>query len=214
MVLDIIICVILLAAAIYGFRKGFIFTLIHTVGWVGAVVLAYLAVPLVGTFLREKTPAYDWVYTFMQDRFEASLATVDASMGSIPKSILHSLSNYSTNIVDGVSSSFANVIFTIFVFTALFIVIKVILWLLLRLLSKDYHSGFTNFFDGLFGTIFGLLKGGIFVLIFLVLLVPVTNMLPPGFAHMISDQMNSSMFAQEIYDNNFLLILLQGFFNT
>lgn len=214
MVLDIVIGLILLVAAIYGFRKGFVFTLIHTVGWVGAVVLAYLAVPFVGRFIKDNTSVYEWIYDFMRNRFEASLATVDESMGSIPKSILHSLTNYSTNIVDGVSTSFSNVLFTIFVFTALFIVIKIILWLLLRLLSKDYHSGFTNFFDGLFGTIFGLGKGAIFVLIFLVLLVPVINMLPPDFSKLISDQMNASIIAQEVYDNNFLLIILQGFFEV
>ncbi len=213
MVLDIIIGLILLGAAIYGFRKGFIFTLIHTVGWVGAVVLAYLAVPFVGKFIKENTPIYDWIYDFMKERFDASISTVDVSMGSIPNSIRGSLTNYSTNIVDGVTSSFTDVIYTIFVFTAIFIVIKLILWLLLRLLSKDYHSGFTNFFDGLFGTIFGLVKGVIFVLIFLILLVPFSNMLPADFSQLISDQMNSSIVAQEVYDNNFLLIILQNFFN-
>ena len=44
MLLDILVILIILAAGILGYRKGFVHTLIHTVGWVGAIVIAYLLI--------------------------------------------------------------------------------------------------------------------------------------------------------------------------
>ncbi|MEG0157573.1 MAG: CvpA family protein, partial [Anaerovoracaceae bacterium] len=139
MVLDIIIVLILLSTAIYGFRKGFVYTLIHAVGWVGAIVLAYFATPFTSSFLKENTGLYNWVHGLLNTRFDASLDTVEASMKSLPEVISQSVNNFSTNIVDGVTGTFTNIVYTVLVFVLLFFLFKVILWLILRLFSKDYH---------------------------------------------------------------------------
>lgn len=213
MIFDIIIVLILLGCAIYGFVKGFVYTLIHTVGWIGGVVLSFLAVPYVESFLRNNTGAYKWVYSIVGGHFDSSsLSTLDSAVKSMPSVLTPSVTNHSTNIIDGVTSSFTNVFFTILVFVLLFIIFKIILWLVLRLLSKDYRSGFTNFVDGFFGIILGLLKGAVLVIVALAVLVAVATITPPDMSAFINKQMEASLVAQEVYNNNVLLIILQAFF--
>lgn len=214
MVFDIIILLILVGSVIYGFRKGFVFTLIHTVGWIGALALAYIVTPFVETFLRKFTGLYEWLVSGFETKLDVTLDSLDAAMESLPSNISASFSSTSSNIIGGMSETVASIVMTILSFLFAFIVLKIVFWLLLRLFSKDYTSGFSHFFDGLFGSIFGFLKGSIIVILFFTLLVPIVGFLPADAAAFVEDSLNSSMLAGTLYNNNFLLLLLQNYFNS
>jgi uncharacterized membrane protein required for colicin V production len=212
MVLDIILLAVVVLTAIYGLRKGFVFTLIHTCGTVGALALAFVALSPVGTFLKNNTGMYTMIKETMTDRFSGKLNAATTSIESVPSIISNKVTTYSTDMVNTLATSFANVLFSILAFLLLFIVIKVILWLLLRLLSKDYNGGFRGFADGFFGCVFGILKGAIFVFIILALLVPVANFVAPSMTQTIVSQIDTSYFTKILYNNNVLLLLLEGLF--
>lgn len=133
MVLDIILLAVVILTAIYGLRKGFVFTLIHTCGTVGALALAFVALSPAESFLKNNTGMYYAIKETMTDRFSGKLAASTTSIESIPSIISSKVTTYSTDMVNTLAKSFANVLFSILVFLILFAVIKIILWLLLRL---------------------------------------------------------------------------------
>ena len=85
--------------------------------------------------------------------------------------------------------------------------------LISRLLSKDYAGGFRGFFDGFFGLVFGLIKGMVIVFLFLLVLMPVANIVSPDLTTSVVHQLDTSMFAQTLYNNNVILILIQSMFS-
>ena len=59
MIMDVLVGLILVGAMVHGLRKGFIHTFIHTIGWVLALVMAYIATPFVKRLLMGETTLYD-----------------------------------------------------------------------------------------------------------------------------------------------------------
>ncbi len=216
MIMDILVGLILVGAMVHGLRKGFIHTFIHTIGWVLALVMAYIATPFVKRLLMGETTLYDSMKDDFAQRFSESLPATQSSFDSLPANIGDTIGGTITqltdNIVQQAATAFAGLAFTVMVFVGLVIVIKIILWLVLRLLSKDYNDGFMNFFDGLFGLVFGLLKGLLMAFIFLAALLPVLNIISPDYTTFVIGSLDQSLFAKDLYDNNFIVLLLHSFF--
>jgi len=217
MIMDVLVGLILVGAMVYGLRKGFIHTFIHTIGWVLALVLAYIATPFVKRLFMGETTLYDTMQAGFAQRFSESLPTTQSSFDSLPANVGDSIGDKITQLTDSIvqqtASAFAGLAFTVLVFVGLVVLIKIILWLVLRLLSKDYNDGFRNFFDGLFGLIFGLFKGLLMAFIFLAVLLPVMNIISPDYTTFVIGSLDNSMFAKDLYDNNFIVLLLQSFFS-
>lgn len=216
MIMDILVGLILVGAMVHGLRKGFIHTFIHTIGWILALVLAYIATPYVKRLLMGETAIYDTMKEGFAKRFSESLPSAQTSFDSLPANIGDSIGDKITRLTDAIveqtAASFAGLAFTLMVFVGLVILIKIVLWLVLRLLSKDYNDGFMNFFDGLFGLVFGLLKGLLMAFIFLAALLPVVNLVSPDYTDFVVASLDNSTFAKDLYDNNFIVLVLQSFF--
>ena len=216
MLMDILVGLILIGAMVHGLRKGFVHTFIHTIGWVLALVLAYIATPFVKRLLMGETTIYDNMRAGFAQRFSDSLPSAQTSFDSLPANVGSALGDRLTqltdNIVQQVATGFAGLAFTLMVFVGLVVIIKIVLWLVLRLLSKDYNGGFRNFFDGLFGLVFGLLKGFLMAFIFLAAILPVVNIISPEYTTFLVSSLDHSMFAKDLYDNNFIVLVLKSFF--
>lgn len=212
MFLDILVVLIIVLAGILGYRKGFVHTLIHTVGWVGAVVLAYLLIPRGTAFAESNTGLYDWLHAVVSRKFDVSLDAISVTTNSLPDSIASMIDEYSTDIIGGIADQTTRIFGTILVFVALFVIIKILLWIILHLFSIDYNDGFTNFADGLFGMLFGFLRGVILVLVILAAMLPLINMMSTGLTEAITNQLAHSHLASYLYNENFLLMLLQSHF--
>ena len=217
MIMDILVGLILVGAMVHGLRKGFIHTFIHTIGWVLALVLAYIATPVVKRLIMGETTVYDTMKDGFAKRFSESLPSAQTSFDSLPANIGDAIGEKITQLTDTIveqaAASFAGLAFTLMVFVGLVILIKIVLWLVLRLLSKDYNDGFMNFFDGLFGLIFGLLKGLLMAFIFLAALLPIVNLVSPEYTDFVVSSLDNSYFSKDLYDNNFIVLILQSFFN-
>lgn len=212
MFLDILVILIIAAAGILGYRKGFVHTLIHTVGWVGAVVLAYLLIPRGTVYAQNNTGLYEWIYNAVEKKLDVSLNAIDVMTKSLPDGISASVDEYSTDIVGGLTEQVTQIFGTILVFVGLFVIIKVLLWIILHLFSKDYNDGVTNFADGLFGLLFGFARGFILVLVILAAMLPLVNVMSTGLTEVITNQLAHSHVASYLYNENILLLLLQSHF--
>jgi uncharacterized membrane protein required for colicin V production len=187
-------------------------TLIHTVGWVGSLVLAYLLLPGGVAFAQEHTGLYTWLHGAVENKFDASIDAVDVATGSLPDSISAAIGDYSTDIVSGIVGQLTQIFGAILVFVILFVLIKLLLWIILHVFSKEYTDGFVNFADGLFGMLFGFLRGTILVLILLAALLPLVNVMSTGLTEAITNQLAHAHIAGYLYNENFILMLIQTHF--
>ena len=211
MILDIIVVLLIAGMGFLGYRKGFVHTLIHTVGWIGSLVIAYLLVPAANSWLKANTGFYDWLNGVVTAKFDVSLEAIQAATDSLPSSIAPAADQYSTDIINGISEQFTQIFGTVIVFVALFILIKLVSWLLLRLVSKDYNDGIIHFTDGLLGILFGFLKGFLLVLVLLAALLPAANLMSTGFVELVTGQLAQSHIAGPLYNENFILMLIHNY---
>ena len=212
MIFDIAILILILIFAINGFRKGFVYTLITSVGWIAALTGAVFGVMYLNDFLKSHGILYDRLTEIFKVRFSAETDTLTPAVNSMPKPIGGVLDSMIDGVSDTVASGFAGVCYTAILFAAFFIVIKIFMWLVLRVFSKKFNDGFTGFFDGIFGTIFGILKGAVFICVLMLILMPVVNMISPDLTEQFALQMDQSIIAKMIYDNNPVSILIQTFY--
>jgi uncharacterized membrane protein required for colicin V production len=210
---DGIIVIMLIFAVVQGYRRGFLYTFIHTVGWIIAVVLGFVWYPHVIEFLKEKTGFYDSIHGKIAERIAENAGnTTDAAMTGIPeviRDLVEKAINSATDaIANTMSDSLTNLVFNILGFLVVAIVIKLILMSLTFLFSKEKNDGFIGGIDGFFGIFAGALKGIILVYILLALMVPITSL--SGSSFLIA-QLDGSVLGSYLYDNNLILKMVKGF---
>lgn len=210
MILDLILIAILIITAIYGFKKGFVVTLIHTTGWIVAIIASFFATPHVVPLVKAHTQFDEWLMEGLSFRFDTSTG-VKATEQSLPSGLGTLIDQFTHSASTALAKSFTNVVLSILVFVVIFLIIKLILWLILRGLSRRYH-GHINGADAFFGILIGLVKGMIFVYLFLALLMPAINLMAPDFTEGVTSSLNHSYLAKTFYDHNLMLMLLQGLF--
>lgn len=211
MVLDICIIILLIVFAVRGYKKGLLFTLVHTLGWIIALVVAFIGTSYAPVYIKKYTSFYPWFKQSYLNRFSDSANSLTSSYESLPKNIYGQLHDSTNTAINATADKFASFSIIILSFVLLFIATKVVVWIISNLLRKKYKKGARGFFDGFMGMIFGLVKGGIFVFLLLMLLVPAINLAQPVLTTAVTDQVQTSYFAQILYDNNFLLHFLKIF---
>lgn len=210
---DGIIVIILIFAVVQGYRRGFVYTFIHTVGWILAVVLGFVWYPHVIEFLKEKTDFYDLIHGKVAERIAENVGnTANSAMTGIPEVIRDLLDKAISSATDAIantmSDSLTNLVFNILGFLVVAIVIKLVLMTLTFLFSKEKNSGFIGGADGFFGILAGALRGIILVYILLALMVPVTSLSGSSF---LIGQLDGSVLGSYLYDNNLILKAVKGF---
>lgn len=210
---DVIIAIIVIFTVVQGYRRGFVHTFIHTVGWILAVVLGFVWYPHVIKFLKGKTGFYDSVHGKIAERVaENTENAADSAITGIPEVIRDlldkTIDSAANAIAVSVSDSLTNLIFNILGFLAVAAVIKLFLMTLTFLFSKEKNGGFIGGVDGFFGLLAGALKGVILVYILLALMVPVTSLSGSTF---LIGQLDGSLLGSYLYDNNLILRLVKGF---
>lgn len=209
---DGLIVIIVIFTIIQGYRRGFVHTFIHTVGWILAVVLGFIWYPHVIGFLKEKTGFYDAIRARIAERVAENAGnTADSVMTGIPeviRDLLDKAIDSATNaIAVSLSENLTNLIFNIIGFLAVAAAIKLFLMVLTFLFSKEKNGGFIGGIDGFFGLLAGALKGVILIYILLALMVPVTSLSGSSF---LIDQLDGSVLGSYLYDNNLILRMVKG----
>jgi len=209
---DGLIVIIVIFAIIQGYRRGFVHTFIHTVGWILAVVLGFIWYPHVIGFLKEKTGFYDAIRERIAERVAENAGnTADSVMTGIPeviRDLLDKAIDSATNaIAVSLSENLTSLIFNIIGFLAVAAAIKLFLMTLTFLFSKEKNDGFIGGIDGFFGLLAGALKGVILIYILLAFMVPVTSLSGSSF---LIDQLDGSVLGSYLYDNNLILRMVKG----
>ena len=210
MVLDVFFGAVIVAAMVFGYRNGFVRTFFHTLGWLIAVVLAFLWTPNLRERIVSETGLYDSLNESIAERLDTA-AGVNNLSADLPRMLRDAVDNMANQAVSVVSASVSHLLVTIISFLIIIFAAKLVFFLIMLAASKKYVSGVRGFFDGITGLVFGFVKGVLLVFILLVVMIPVLNLFDSGFTENVVTWLDSSYFTGSLYDNNFFALMFRDF---
>ena len=208
MFFDVLIVVIIVLCAVFGFRAGFLISLTRLVGWIGALAVAFLYHNQVAAWVLAHTDWHDklgkrilLICNQFVDLFQKG-ATTD-----VPAGVATAVGTDAAARAAEVANSLTGHLFPVLVFVG----IKVVLLILTILLSKKFHGGFLGFIDGFVGLLLGLFSSVAAILVVFAFILPLSFMISTNAYAFISTQMSDSIIASFIYQNNPILDIINGF---
>ena len=195
----------------FGFRRGFIYTFTHTLGWFGAMIAAFFFSPWLRGILTEKTALYERIFSVFYDKLSFSTDTLNSSTDSLPLILGRGVDTAAAEAARLLADKLADLTLTILCFLMILLAVKFLAFLLTMTLSKRKSKGFVGFVDGLLGLVAGLIKGTIFVFLFLALLLPAANLISPASTQVILNCLDASYFSRILYDSNFIILIANDF---
>lgn len=212
MVLDIILVAILVFSAAKGLARGFVYTCLHTLGWVAATVLAWFAAKPLADVLQSGSLGTS-ISDSLTEKFALSTQAIDNSVAGMPDIISGGISAGTGEASD----LFVQLLTTTIVTVISFLIISVGCAILLRILvhpaCRRQRRGLLNASDRLLGLLTGLVGGILIVFLFLALLMVIVNCGGEGLSSSIVDSLDSSFLAGALYNSNLLLVVTGGFFS-
>jgi uncharacterized membrane protein required for colicin V production len=229
-IIDISLLVLSLLFAISGFRNGFVKEILGIASFVGAIVIAYLLANWVEDVLVT-TPLYPFLFTNLQNSVFSGNALFDVVIDNSQPGALGGLTDGLTQIgLPGfLASPLANILVTFngtlgdalattsayFIILILsYVVPFLIAWLLLAIISKLLVKLFSRvdslqFIDSLLGVFLGLGRAAILVTLAIIVVIPVTFVVPSVNAFITSDlALNENVFSIGKFMYTFILSLL------
>src|SRR5690606_2555762 len=150
--MDIAIGLIFVISTAAGFRQGFVHTLLHTAGWILAIVLSFAWYSQAESFLRAKTNFYDSIYNKISGQIVAegpsAANSLTADMPLILQEFIDSIKN---SVAGAIASGVADFVFKILCFLLVMIIIRIVFLFLTSLFSKKHNDGLIGFLDGVLG---------------------------------------------------------------
>ena len=212
MILDIIILLILILPMALGLHRGFIYTFVHALGWIGALVAAFfLTDPLAGV-LRDSflgNAVSDTIAGEIYGYADSAMSVTDG----LPDIISGGLTVTTMETADILVAMITGMILSVLSFLIVIIVIRLILRVVVQPVARRERGNLLSKGDKYLGLVAGALKGVIFVFLFLTLLVPVINLSQGGLSSFLVNSLDSSFIAGTLYDNNLLLLITGGIFS-
>ncbi len=211
MFFDIIVGIILIGTMVFGFRKGFVFTIVHALGWFGAMVIGFFASAPIRSLVVKYTSLDETIRSTLYDKLSLSSDALTAAADSLPPVFRSGINTMAADAIDLVSDQLTFLATILISFVVITLIVKVVFFFLTIALSKRNNKGFINVFDGILGLVAGLIRGVIFVFLFLAVLIPLVNLFSPASTQFLVNSLDASYFAKTLYDNNFIIVLIHDF---
>ena len=190
MVLDLILIGIVLLSAFSGFKKGFAYTFIHTSGWIMSVVIAFVFTDRLKAILESSAFVKEYIPI---PEFPTSELMPDILQGTL-FGITHDM------------------ILSLMAFSILFIGVKILFRILFGVYTSSIGGGVTGFIDGTLGLAIGLLKGVIIVFVILLICIPTVETFFPCLVDNVDSLLTGSQLAEDLYNNNPFIFMLEHTF--
>lgn len=208
MIFDIIILIILVLTMVFGFRRGFVYSFMHTLGLIGSLVAAFLFRKPVQGLISDNTMLDENFYNTIFENVASSLNSVLGPADTLPLIITDKINSAADDTAAMIAQNLTDFALQIISFFAIFIVVKLLCYIIISIFSRRNNEGFVGFFDGLLGLISGFIKGILITFVFLALLAPGMNLMSPASAEIFMTALDNSYIAKTLYDANFLLLVL------
>jgi len=208
LIFDIIIIVILVLTMVFGFRRGFVYSFIHTLGMLGSLIIAFFGARFAQKLLIEHTMLDENFYNTIFENVSSTLNSALSPADTLPLILNLQLDAAADGTAAAVAQTLTDFVTLAISFVGLFIIIKLLCYIIISVFSRKNNDGFVGFFDGFLGLIAGLIKGTLIIFVFLALLAPGINLMSPASAEIFMTALDNSYIAKTLYDANFLLLIL------
>ena len=216
MFFDVLIIVIVIACAFFGFRNGFLISLSRVGGWIGALLVAFFFRQQVSDWLLQNTDFYD--KTFARVEGVCKMFIENYTDGGDPSGgaggFSATLGRIGEKLAVAAAEQITEHLWPVLVFVGIVFGIKILLLVLTLLLSKRFHGGMIGGIDGVAGMLFGLFQAMVAVLVAFALILPISYTVSAKTHDDIKRSMDESVIAYLIYENNPLLDFIDGFLPT
>lgn len=211
MKMDIIVILIFVLTIFLSMRKGFIGTVASFFKGIASVVAAYFLSGPLGRFIAGSPVGESTglrINSYLQDKWQDSEV-----YQALPDLFRENADSASTGFIAETAVRINQIAWIILSFIIILVAIRIILGIMVKAAKKSRDKeGFTGTLDWFLGLVMGILLGLIAVFVFLALLFPVASLVAPGHAQDIMSWFDGSFFAQDLYDNNLLLLIFSNLF--
>ena len=212
MFFDIFIAALMLTSMIMGYRMGFIASLLKAFGWLIALVIGVFLHPILVVFLKNALNINVIITNHLKNMVDSGFH-IETFSHLFPKLLLSGFDNLASSAIDIWAMGVANLIVNILCLMIVTFLIKGLFALISKIASKNNDEHVIGFINSLFGMIFGFVKGFLVVSIILCLFLPFTALAGPKISEAATDQLDRSIIARELYDNNLTMIVFKNFAN-
>ena len=216
MFFDVLIIIIIVACAFFGFRNGFLISLSRVGGWIGALLVAFFFRQQISDWLLRNTDFYEKtqerVEAVCQSFVENYVGAGDPSGGAGGFSA--TLGRIGEMLATAAAEQITTHLWPVLVFVGTVFGIKILLLILTLILSKKFHGGMIGGVDGVAGLLFGFFQAMVAILVAFALILPISYMVSADTHEKIKTSMDESVVAHLIYENNPLLDFIDGFLPT
>ena len=216
MFFDVLILIIIVVCAVFGFRNGFLISLSRIGGWLGALIVAFFFRTDVSNWLLEHTEYYEKTQARVEEVCRAFVEnyTSDGDPSGGAGGFSATLNKIGESLATAAAEQITTHLWPVLVFVGIILGIKLILFVLTLLLSKKFHAGMIGGIDGVAGLLFGLFQAVVAILVVFALILPLSYTVSAKTHDDIQDSMDNSIVAKLIYDNNPILDFIDGFLPT
>lgn len=209
MILDGLIILIILIAAVVGYKCGLASTIAKLGSWLAAVVLAFAFSGPLKKFLAEKTQIDDDFH----EKFVTQLSGNKSadSLDAVPGLFQDQFTQAKTNFVNATASNLTDIVMAVFAFVIILVGVKLIAIAFNYLFSKKHSKGIVGFTDGMLGLAAGLVTGIIIVLALMAFAVPFAVSSSSDFAELFASASKDGVISPYFYDYNLFLLFIKDF---
>ena len=230
--IDGIVGLVILVAAIIGAAKGIGDTLLRILGFFGGIALAFMYSDKLAEWLsgqKMSTSLHDHIYGILRDEGEGAVSTAlpggsqgiitpdgDTSfLGSISRSLGDVFSDLADRTAESMATRLTEIALSIFSF-AIIILGTTLIVFIIRMIIKSLldRSVVLGFADRLLGFVLGALRGLLIAWVAVALLIPATTLFSPDKVPAMIEALQQTTVAKVLYDVNPLLMLVKYVFKA
>lgn len=194
---DIIVIGIVVLCIIQGYKAGFFKSLVNIASYVISIILGFLLRPILAGLLMQ-TP----LYTFFVEKINEKYPTVESLQGEW---------KFLEKYVDGAEGAFSEIVagllISIIAFVIAVIVCKIAIGIIAKALNLFTRLPVLKQFNSLGGAVAGGIIGIVVAYVAMALMVTCA---PIESFDEVTNEIQDSTFAKEMYNNNIILNLLSG----
>ncbi len=210
MVMDIAVFAVFVISIFLSMRRGLALMVSGLMKGIVAAAVAWVLCDDLADALLEVAPIHDFVVGRISGQLSVRWES-SAIYSDLPTLFTQAGNNFSDTIITEGATKLAWLFLTIVGFLLIFLGIRFIGYLIQKNFSHKEHDGFVGFSDKLLGLILGIIIGLFNVLLVLALLLPICGFVAPSLSEQLPTWFDGSYFAEDIYNNNLLLILIRDF---
>lgn len=195
--MDFIVIAIITIFAIFGFKRGFLRSIIGMLSLIASIALAWMLYPIV-TDLFTSLGFRNIVFEKIQDVMSSYIGNAE-SISALPEFMRAAASEGTTEIIASTASALAETVVNIISFISVLIIARIVIWIAQKLLIAVSKIPLIGFVNKLAGLILGAAQG---LLITFVLFSLIYAIVPISDNSSLYNSIENSVIAGKIYDAN------------